>query len=114
MPHHTRESLLNADLVIGLDSSTTATKAIAWTREGVEVAEGRSAIPLSRPAANWYEQDAEDWWRSACDALRGVLAQVAPQRIAALAISPKRRSSPTTSVAGWWHAMAHAHQWMTS
>lgn len=61
---------MTRDLVIGLDSSTSAAKAIAWTRDGVPVAEGRCAIPLASPAANWYEQDPEDWWGSACAALR--------------------------------------------
>ena len=53
-----------SDLVIGIDSSTTATKAIAWTPEGHAVAEGRAEIPLSSPEPNLYEQDPEDWWAS--------------------------------------------------
>jgi hypothetical protein len=36
------------DLVIGIDSATTATKAIAWDRTGAPVAEGRAAIPLAQ------------------------------------------------------------------
>ena len=81
-----------ADLVIGLDSSTSATKAIAWTREGAPVAEGRSPILLSSPAPDWYEQDAEDWWQSACSALRGLFERVSPARVAALAISAQRET----------------------
>jgi len=80
------------DLVIGLDSSTSATKAIAWTREGAPVAEGRSPIPLSRPAADWYEQNPDDWWNSACLALRSLCERVSPGRIAALAISAQRET----------------------
>ena len=83
---------MDRDLVIGLDSSTSATKAIAWTRDGVTMAEGRSPIPLASPAANWYEQDPEDWWGSACVALRRLLEQVSPGRIAALAISNQRET----------------------
>ena len=37
------------ELVIGIDSSTTATKAIAWDGTGAPVAEGRAAIPLAQP-----------------------------------------------------------------
>ena len=73
---------MDKDLVIGLDSSTSATKAIAWTREGRPIAEGRSPIPLSSPAADWYEQNPGDWWDSACAALRGLLKRVSPGRIA--------------------------------
>jgi sugar (pentulose or hexulose) kinase len=83
---------MQTDLVIGLDSSTSATKAIAWTREGRPAAEGRCPIPLVSPDANWYEQNPEDWWSSACGALRPVLAQVASGRIAALAISNQRET----------------------
>jgi xylulokinase len=83
---------MNKDLVIGLDSSTSATKAIAWTREGAPLAEGRSGIPLASPAPDWYEQDAGDWWRSACAALREVARQVSAARIAAIAISAQRET----------------------
>jgi len=48
------------DIVIGLDSSTTATKAIAWRKDGTIAGQGRSSIPLLSPANNWYEQDPED------------------------------------------------------
>ena len=37
-------------LVIGLDSSTQSTKAIAWNEEGIAVAEGRCDIALSNPS----------------------------------------------------------------
>jgi sugar (pentulose or hexulose) kinase len=83
---------MDKDLVIGLDVSTSATKAIAWTRDGVPLAEGRSAIAMSRPSADAYEQDPEEWWRSACAALRELLGQVDPARIAALAISNQRET----------------------
>jgi sugar (pentulose or hexulose) kinase len=83
---------MDRDLVIGLDSSTSATKAIAWTREGLPIAEGRSPIPLASPAADWYEQNPGDWWNSACLALRDLLGRVSPARIAALAISAQRET----------------------
>ena len=38
------------DLVVGIDSSTQSTKAIAWTKTGELVAEGRSPIELHNPA----------------------------------------------------------------
>jgi hypothetical protein len=36
------------NLVVGLDSSTTATKAVAWTREGPAVAEGLRGVSAAR------------------------------------------------------------------
>ena len=44
-------------LVIGVDSSTQSTKAIAWNARGDAVAEGRGDIPLSNPALDFWEQD---------------------------------------------------------
>jgi xylulokinase len=83
---------MDKDLVIGLDSSTSATKAIAWTREGTPIAEGRGSIPLSSPAADWYEQNADDWWGSASAALRDLLERVSPDRVAAIGISNQRET----------------------
>lgn len=80
------------DLVIGLDSSTTAAKAIAWDRDGNAHAEGRAALALSNPQAGWFEQLAEDWRRSAETAIRELLVKVNPERIAAIAISNQRES----------------------
>ena len=80
------------DLVIGIDSSTTATKAIAWDRTGAPVAEGRAAIPLAQPRPRYFEQDPEDWWRSTSLALRELTAKVEPARIAGVAISNQRET----------------------
>ncbi|MGE0004502.1 MAG: FGGY-family carbohydrate kinase [Parvibaculaceae bacterium] len=83
---------MSRDLVIGLDSSTTATKAIAWDRDGRALAEGRAAIALSNPQAGWFEQEAEDWWTAAQTAIRSLLGKVSHERIAAIAISNQRES----------------------
>lgn len=80
------------DLVIGLDSSTTATKAIAWDGHGMAVAEGRATIAMSSPHPGWFEQDPQDWWTSACAALREVTSQIDPARIGGLAISQQRET----------------------
>ena len=80
------------DLVIGIDSSTTATKAIAWDSTGAPVAEGRAAIPLAQPRHRYFEQDPEDWWRSTFLALREIAAKVEPARIAGVAISNQRET----------------------
>lgn len=80
------------DLVIGIDSSTTATKAIAWRRDGSRAAIGRSPVPLANPGPNLYEQDPADWWLSATAALRALLQQVSATRVAALAVSNQRET----------------------
>jgi xylulokinase len=83
---------MDKDLVIGIDSSTTATKAIAWDRAGRLVAEGRSAITLSNPQPLFYEQDAKDWWRSLCAALGELGGKIEMGRVAALAIANQRET----------------------
>jgi sugar (pentulose or hexulose) kinase len=80
------------DLVVGLDASTTATKAIAWSPEGKSVAEGRAPCRMFSPKPNYYEQDPADWWRAACDALRQMTASIEPARIVAISISNQRET----------------------
>lgn len=83
---------MSKNLVIGIDSSTTATKAIAWDGEGRIVAEARAAIELTNPAPLFYEQDARDWWRSLCATLRELAGQIDMTRVAALGISNQRET----------------------
>lgn len=83
---------MNGPLVIGIDSSTTACKAIAWDHAGRPVAEGRASYPLLQPRPNWYEQDAERWWGGACTALRELLDQINVARVDALGITHQRES----------------------
>ena len=79
-------------VVIGLDSSTQSTKAIAWNREGCAVAEGRADIPMSNPQLDYYEQDPQHWWLSAQQALKDCVAQVDGHTIQGLAISNQRET----------------------
>jgi sugar (pentulose or hexulose) kinase len=83
---------MKQDLVIGLDSSTTATKAIAWDRSGRAVAEGRTSLKIDSPQRGWFEQDAYAWTNASAKALKKLLQIVAPERIAAVAISSQRES----------------------
>ena len=81
-----------ADLVIGIDSSTSACKAIAWDRQGRLVAQGRSALPVSTPRPAWHEQPAEAWWTAAVQSLRKVVNQVGAVRLAGLSIAHQRET----------------------
>jgi sugar (pentulose or hexulose) kinase len=92
LPPYLSKSPMKPDIVIGLDSSTTATKAIAWDRRGSAVAEGRASIPLSRPKPGWFEQEVSDWTGAAAKALKQVTRTIPAARIAAVAISNQRES----------------------
>ncbi len=83
---------MKADLVIGIDASTTATKAIAFDRQGRAVAESRVAVPLSQPRPGWFEQDVSDWTGSTAAALRQITRKVSARRVAAVAVSNQRES----------------------
>jgi sugar (pentulose or hexulose) kinase len=78
--------------VIGVDSSTTATKAVVWDREGHAVAHGRAEFSLALPRPGWHEQDAEDWWRSTATAIRRALQSVDALEIEALGVTHQRET----------------------
>lgn len=81
-----------ADLVVGIDSSTTSCKAIAWNAAGQLVAEGRAPHTLSQPQPGWHVQNADEWWQALVSALRGLTEQVDARRIAALSIAVQRET----------------------
>src|SRR4051794_14215138 len=78
--------------VIGLDSSTTATKAVAWNREGRAVADGRGEFSLALPRPGWHEQDPEDWWRSTASAVRRALRSVDGADVEAIGLTHQRET----------------------
>lgn len=87
-------------LVISMDSSTTACKAIAWDASGQAVAEGRATISLRQPHPGFHEQDAEEWWAAACTALRACVAQIDASALEGLAITHQRESFVVLDAAG--------------
>jgi len=63
---------MGKDYVIGIDCSTTATKAIVWDRKGLPLAEGRKGMESLFPKPEWAEQKPEEWW----NATGGMLQQL--------------------------------------
>ena len=63
--------------VIGVDSSTTSCKAIAWDAQGAALAEGRGGpFVMLQPQPNFYEQQAEPWWHGLCAALKDLGSKI--------------------------------------
>ncbi len=60
--------------LLGIDTSTTATKALLVDGEGGVVAVASSIYPLSTPRPLWAEQDPELWWQATRESIRQVLA----------------------------------------
>lgn len=84
--------MASSDLVLGIDASTTAVKAIAFDEAGTPQAEARASYPLHTPAPGFFEQDAEDWWTAFEDAVSTVCDRVGGDRIRALAIGVQRET----------------------
>jgi xylulokinase len=62
-------------LVLGLDVSTTATKAVLLDEEGRIRATGVAEYPYETPRPLWSEQDPELWWTGTVTAVRSALAE---------------------------------------
>ncbi len=83
---------MKKDLVVSVDCSTSASKAIVWDKTGHPLSEGRATFPLLNPQPTWWEQRAEDWWEATACALRGAMSCVDPARVAALCMTHQRET----------------------
>jgi xylulokinase len=72
---------------IGIDVSTTASKAIAVDAQGKVVASQGYPHEHSTPRPLWSEQDPDNWWEASCKALRDVLQQVPADEIGAVGLT---------------------------
>jgi xylulokinase len=91
---------MSSRVVVSIDSSTTACKAIAWDERGQPKAEGRAGYPAIRPMRGWHEQIAEDWWIGARRALTECLDQAQGSQVDALAITHQRETFVPVDAAG--------------
>ena len=82
-------------LVVAIDSSTTATKAIVVDAAGNVLALGKRDIALLSPEQGFGEHDPRQWRTSTRDAIAEALAGLTPaekERVAALGITHQRES----------------------
>jgi xylulokinase len=87
-----RALIAGTPLVLAIDASTTACKAVAFDSGGTPVAIGRAGIRKRSPAPGWQEQDARDWWTATCSAVGAVTRQVPASAIRALCIAHQRET----------------------
>jgi xylulokinase len=64
-----------APLLLGIDVSTTAVKALLLDAHGRVAAEAAHPLRLETPRPLWAEQDPETWWEGAQASIRAALAQ---------------------------------------
>ena len=60
---------------LGLDISTTSSKALLIDHNGEVLGTASTPHDLSSPKPLWSEQDPEQWWVAAAQSIRNVLSQ---------------------------------------
>jgi len=80
-------------LVLAVDCSTTAAKAVVVDGTGTPVASASTPLSLDRPGPGRHEQDAADWWQATRRSTReAVRALDDPGRVAAACLTHQRES----------------------
>jgi len=65
------------DCVLGIDVGTGGTRAVIVDRKGKIVSSATSEhVPFASPKTGWAEQDPQDWWKAAGEAMRAALKEV--------------------------------------
>jgi len=82
----------SSPLLLGLDCSTTACKAVVWNLRGQAVARGSSPLAFSTPRPTWHEQPAESWWTATVQAIRQAVSRVDGRQLQALCIAHQRET----------------------
>jgi xylulokinase len=101
---------MTKDLVIGVDCSTTASKAVVWDMQGRAVAVGRHSYGLSNVRSGWVEQNAPDWWTATSASLAEVAKKVDVSRVAGIGVTHQRETFVCLDSSG--HAIRPAMTWM--
>ena len=89
-------------VLLGMDVGTGGARAVAVDESGNLVAEASSEYPLMSPRPGWTEQDPEDWWEGAKEALGRVAAEVgeAGDEVVCLGLTGQMHGSVFLDVSG--------------
>jgi xylulokinase len=99
-----------ADLVLAVDCSTTAAKAVVWDMTGRAVSMARAGFTHTAPHPGWGEQDPADWWTATVEVIGRACGQVDVSRLASLSITHQRETFVCLDAAG--HALRPAMLWL--
>lgn len=74
---------------MGIDISTTGSKALLVDAAGNVLAAASSPHTISTPRPLWSEQEPEEWWRAAVNSIRTVLGKtgIAPEAVSAIGLT---------------------------
>lgn len=88
---------VDPDLVVAVDCSTTAAKAVVADAAGRALAAASRPLTTSNPQAGFHEQDARQWADATVDAVAKAIARLrdaegpgAPARVGAVALTHQR------------------------
>lgn len=89
-------------LVLGLDISTTATKAVLLDADGVVRGIGVADYGYATPHPGWSEQDPADWWRATQSAVARVMAGtgVSPDAVHAIGLTGQMHGAVLLDASG--------------
>jgi xylulokinase len=73
--------------LLGIDVSTTATKALVIGERGMVVATATDEYDFVTPRPLWAEQNPADWWRACVNVVRRVLERVPANEIAGIGLT---------------------------
>jgi xylulokinase len=76
----------NKRFFLGIDVSTTGSKALLIDGQGRVVSSATSPHPISTPQLLWSEQDPHDWWQSSQKSIRNAMVKAGAQSTDILAI----------------------------
>lgn len=102
-------------LIIAIDSSTSASKAVVVDESGAVLASGAAPIELLTPGMDRYEHDPRQWWESTRTAITSALADLSAEvkrRIKGICITHQRESFALVDDAG--AALRPAILWLDS
>jgi xylulokinase len=74
-------------VVLGLDVSTTATKAVILDGTGVVRTSAAVGYPFETPHPRWSEQDPDVWWNAAVGAIRTALGDLGGDEVDAVGLT---------------------------
>ncbi len=82
-------------MFIGIDIGTSGTKALLLKADGVVAASATAPHPLFTPKPGWTQQRPDDWFGSACKAVKLALkkGKVKPKEVAAIGFSGQMHGS---------------------
>jgi xylulokinase len=82
-------------LVLGIDSSTTATKAILVDENGTVVATSAASYGYETPQPLWSEQSPDLWWEGATESIKRVIDEsgARPEQIEAVGLTGQMHGS---------------------